>query len=205
MELQAADSPRLKVIQRARAAFFREGYSRMTMTALADACGLTRRGLYHHFKNKDDIFRAIIVRGNQEAFESGEWAARAMLARGGNALDVVAEWLDTRFGNVRCGVSSSPHGDELNAMAFKIANDIMIEVSKETNAELARLIGDLAARGLLHLKPGMTLQETAQLIGDGARGVNQARPPIPSGQIAARYRRMAEAILYGCATPGDAP
>jgi AcrR family transcriptional regulator len=205
MESQAADSPRLKVIQRARAAFFREGYSRMTMTALADACGLTRRGLYHHFKNKDDIFRAIIVRGNQEAFENSEWAARAMLARGGGALDVVAEWLDTRFGNVRRGVSSSSHGDELNAMAFQIANDIMIEVSKETNAELARLIGDLAARGLLHLKLGMTLQETAQLIGDGARGVNQARPPIPSGQIAARYRRMAEAILYGCATPGDAP
>jgi AcrR family transcriptional regulator len=204
MESQTADSPRLKVIQRARAAFFREGYSRMTMTALADACGLTRRGLYHHFKNKDEVFRAIIVRGNQEAFESGEWAARAMLARGGSALDVVAEWLDTRFGNVRRIVSSSPHGEEMNAMAFKIASDIMIEVSHETQAELVRLLDDLAARGLLRLRPGLTTQETAQLIGDGARGVNQARPPIPAGQIAARYRRIAEAVLYGCATPGDA-
>ena len=40
MEQQAADSPRLKIIQRARAAFFREGFGQMTMTALADACGL---------------------------------------------------------------------------------------------------------------------------------------------------------------------
>lgn len=173
------------------------------MTALADACGLTRRGLYHHFKNKDEVFRAILVRGNQEAFENGQWAARAMLARGGSALDVVAEWLDTRFGNVRRVVSSSSHGEELNNLAFKIANDIMIEVSHETQAELARLLDDLAGRGLLHLKPGVTPQETAQLISDGARGVNQARPPIPSGQIAARYRRIAEAILYGCASPGD--
>jgi hypothetical protein len=127
-----------------------------------------------------------------------------MLARGGSALDVVAEWLDTRFGNVRRGVSSSPHGEELNAVAFRVANDIMIEVSIETNAELARLLDDLAARHLLQLKPGVTTRETAQLLGDGARGVNQARPPIPSGQIAARYRRIAEAILYGCAAPGDA-
>jgi AcrR family transcriptional regulator len=197
-------SPRLKVIQRARTAFFREGYSRMTMTALADACGLTRRGLYDHFKNKDEIFRALIVRGNQEAFENSTWAARAMLARGGTALDVVAEWLDTRFGDVRRGVARSPHGEEMNAMAFKIANDIMIEVSHETHAELARLLDDLAARGLLRLRPGVTTQETAQMIGDGARGVNQARPPIPASQIAARYRRITEAILYGCATPGDA-
>lgn len=174
----------------------------MTMTALADVCGLTRRGLYHHFKNKDEVFRAIVVHGNQEAFEKGEWAARTALARGGSALDVVAEWLDTRFGDVRRLVSSSPHGEEMNAMAFKIASDIMIEVSIETNAELARLIDDLAARRLLHLKPGMTTREAAQLIGDGARGVNQARPPIPAGQIAGRYRRIAEAILYGCATPG---
>jgi AcrR family transcriptional regulator len=203
MESQVADSPRLKVIQRARAAFFREGYSRMTMTALADACGLTRRGLYHHFKNKDEVFRAIVVRGNQEAFESSAWAARAMLARGGSALDVVAAWLDARFGDVRRTVSSSPHGAELNATAFQIANDIMIEVSLETNAELGRLIEELVGRDLLRLKPGVTPQETAQLIGDGARGVNQARPPIAPGQIAARYRRIAEAILYGCA--GAAP
>ena len=205
MDPQTADSPRLKIIQRAHAAFFREGYSRMTMTALADACGLTRRGLSHHFKNKDEVFRAMIVRGNQEAFESSAWAARAMLARGGSALDVVAEWLDTRFGDVRRGVARSPHGEEMNAMAFKIANDIMIEVSHETHAELARLLDDLAARGLLRLRPGVTAREAAQLIGDGARGVNQARPPIPSGQIAARYRRIAEAILYGCAAPDQAP
>ena len=176
----------------------------MTMTALADACGLTRRGLYHHFKNKDEIFRAIIVRSNHEALESSAWAARAMLARGGSALDVVAEWLDIRFGNTRRGVVNSPHGEEMNTMAFRIANDIMIDVSHETHAELARLLDDLAARGLLRLNPGVTTKEAAQLIADGARGVNQARPPIPSGQIAARYRRIAEAILYGCATPGGA-
>jgi len=73
------------------------------------------------------------------------------------------------------------HGAEMNAMAFKIASDIMIEVSHETQAELVRLLDDLVARGLLRLRPGLTTQETAQLIGDGARGVNQARPPIPAG------------------------
>jgi hypothetical protein len=52
---------------------------------------------------------------------------------------------------------------------------------------------------MLQLRKNTTPAEIAQLLADGARGVNQQRPPIPAGQLAPRYRRIAEAILYGCA------
>lgn len=48
MDIQSFDSITFKVVRRARDALLREGYSRLTMTVLADARGLTRRGLYKH-------------------------------------------------------------------------------------------------------------------------------------------------------------
>jgi AcrR family transcriptional regulator len=201
MDTQATDIKQLKILQRARNAVLELGYSKLTMTALADACGLSRRALYHHFKDKEEIFRAIMRLGNQEAFDAGDWTVKIVMAKGGSALDVIAGWLDTRFGNTRRSIGRSAHGQELNALAFRIGSDIMIEVSQESNTRLAHLITDLGARGLLTLRSGMTAQDAATLVADGARGVNQARPPIPNGKIAARYRQMAEAILYGCAQP----
>ena len=203
METQPFDSVTLKVVQRARDAFLREGYSRLTMTVLADACGLTRRGLYKHFKSKEDIFRATLRFQNAEAFEAGEWAAKKELARGGSALDVVTAWLDTRFGETRRSIVRSPYGAEVNTMAFELGSDVMLEVSKESNARVTELLDTLCARKMLRLRNGVTSADAALLIADGARGVNQQRPAIPVSELAPRYRRIAEAILYGCAEPAS--
>jgi AcrR family transcriptional regulator len=199
METQPFDSVTLKVVQRARDAFLREGYSRLTMTALADACGLTRRGLYKHFKSKEDLFRATLRLQNAEAFEAGDWAAKKALARGGTALIVILAWLDTRFGETRRAIARSPYGTEVNVMAFEIGSDVMLEVSKESNARVAELVDTLCARKMLRLRKGLTSAGVAQLLADGARGVNQQRPAIPVSQLAERYRNLANAILYGCA------
>jgi hypothetical protein len=70
-------------------------------------------------------------------------------------------------------------------------------VSFETNTRLTALLDELCRRGKLTIKPGRSTKELAEIVGDGARGVNQQRPPVPSGEIAARYRRITEAVLYG--------
>ncbi|HEY4077653.1 MAG TPA: hypothetical protein VGM26_12065 [Rhizomicrobium sp.] len=79
----------------------------------------------------------------------------------------------------------------------------MIEVSHERNARLVALLDELCRRGALALKPGLATTELAQVIGDGARGVNQQRSPVPASEIAPRYRRITQAILYGYAAPKD--
>lgn len=173
------------------------------MTDLADACRLTRRGLYHHFRSKEDLFRAGVRLGNEMNLVAGDRAARETLATGGSALDVLAAWLDARFGETRREVARSRYGDELNTLVFRLCHDIVVDLGKETNARLATLIIELCAEGLLRLRDGMAPEDLAALIGDGARGVNQARPPVPNGKIAARYRRVTEAILYGTADCGQ--
>jgi AcrR family transcriptional regulator len=194
------EGTQLKIVQRARNVFQEHGFSGLTTTALATACGVTRRGFYHHFPSKEALFRAAMVAGNQEAQERADWAAQKAMAAGHDALDVLSEWLDTRFGVTRRNVARSRYGADLNETAFRIASDVMIEVSHETNARMAQLIAELQQRGMLKLRDGISPQDAAQLIADGARGVNQERPPIPPSQIGRRYRAITEAILFGCAT-----
>jgi AcrR family transcriptional regulator len=193
------DGTPLRIVHQVRKMLLAEGYYPLTMTKIAKACGLTRRGLYHHFRSKEQLLRAMLVLANNEARDAADWAAQKAMARGAGALDVVSEWLDSRYGATRRLIAHSPGGEDLNRAAFSIANDILIEVSRESNARLAALLEELCRRGALRLKPGRSAAELADIIGDGARGVNQQRPPVPPQQIARRYRRIAEAILFGCA------
>jgi AcrR family transcriptional regulator len=199
MTVQPTDFAKTKIVRAAAMAFVTNGFDRQTMVEIAKFCGLSRRALYHHFSSKEKLFRACIKLGNVDALEQGDAAARALLDSGAGALDVIAGWFDTRFGQFRRRVNTSPHGTALNDLAFRLATDIMIEVSYDTNRAVAGLLAQLEQRGLLALHKGLSVEQAARLLGDGARGVNQARPPIPNNQLAQHYRDMNQAVLYGCA------
>lgn len=194
------DQARLRVTTRVREAVLRYGYEALTMSVLAQACGLTRRGLYHHFSNKEEAVRAALWLENIERMAEGTKAARDMLESGGTALDVVAALLDVRFGVTRRKLALSPHAKEINDVAFLIAEDMMMHVAARINEILADLLRELVGLERLRLHDGVTAEHLAGLLSDGARGVNQARPPIPSEALPRRYRDMSAAILFGCAT-----
>ena len=198
-----SDQIKLRILSKAHKAFLDFGYSELSMIKLAELCGLTRRGLYYHFSSKEEVFRASLRVLNAEALASGDQASDEALAAGGRAVDVIAAWLDARFGTTRRKIGNSPHGRELNDMAFRLATDVMIEVSYESNRKLVDLVAELCRREQLRLRDGLSAEQVGGLIGDGARGVNQARPPIPNDQIAQRYVDIVEAILFGCALMRD--
>ena len=55
---QGAQS-RARLIDSARALFQRDGYAATSTEALLSATGLTRGALYHHFRDKKDLFLAV--------------------------------------------------------------------------------------------------------------------------------------------------
>jgi len=190
----------LKMTARARDAFLRLGYDAMTMVALASACSLTRRALYYYFSSKDDAFRAMIRLENDEALEAGRRAAQTVLdGKRPQALNAVCAWMDARYGETRRRLSGSPFGKEINDAAFAISLDIMVEYATVSHDEIAKLLRLLQKRGLLRLNRSASPEAVARLLADGARGVNQTRPPIPNAALAERYRQISAAILYGTA------
>jgi AcrR family transcriptional regulator len=194
-----------RIVEKARAAFLAYGYAEPTMAMLGEWCGLGRRALYYHFHSKEDLYRASLRLRNERDQAAADAVAEQALARGDPPAEAIGDWLDARFGATRRDLLASPHGAELNDVAFRIGSDIMIEVAYDTNRKLAAFVADLCARGSLRLRPGVAAPGAALLLADGARGVNQARPPIPADEIGLRYRAIVDAILFGCAVGPCAP
>ncbi len=51
---------RERILEVAAGLFVSQGYDGISMREIADACGLSKAGLYYHFKDKEDLFLAIL-------------------------------------------------------------------------------------------------------------------------------------------------
>lgn len=180
-------------------ALFAHGYGDLTMEQLAEACDFSRRALYFYFSNKQEVFRAIVRFRNELGLTTGFAAGRKRWSEGGNALEIMAEIINIRYGDLRRIAHTSPHLVELNSEVFKRCNDIVKDVALYFEDELAKLILELQRDGLLHLRPDVTAEQLAQALANGARGVNQRVPPVAPEELDNRYREMCRFILYGCA------
>jgi AcrR family transcriptional regulator len=186
------------LFERLRQGFLDFGYEQLTMGKLAQLCGLTRRGLYHHFSNKDEAFRFVLRLGNERSTQAGMAAGREALEAGRSVADVVGEIMDVRYGETRRKLAASPHALEINDQAFRRAGDTMMAAATVFQAQLTAFLAELQEKRRLALRDGITAEDLAQLLADGARGVNQARPPVAPEKLPERYRAMCRAILHGC-------
>jgi AcrR family transcriptional regulator len=53
-------STRERIVAAANRLFYRDGIGRVSVDAVADEAGLTKRSLYYHFKSKDDLIAAYL-------------------------------------------------------------------------------------------------------------------------------------------------
>lgn len=57
--------------------FSQQGYNGVSIRDIAQACGLTNAALYYHFKNKEDLFLAMLQRDHEKAMASLHEAAHS--------------------------------------------------------------------------------------------------------------------------------
>ena len=187
------------LLMRVETAFLSRGYDDLSMIDLAQACGFSTRSLYNYFDHKEEAFRAVISWRNQVAMAEGLAAGRAQKAAGAGPLDIFGETVNVRYGSVRRVANASPHVIALAAEVATRCNDIVTEVATTFQVELAQLLRECEADRLLSLQDDVTLEQAAQALADGARGVNQHLPPPAPGELAGRYRQMCRFVLSGCA------
>jgi AcrR family transcriptional regulator len=61
---QSADRPKMRrILERAAKLIFQKGFEGTSMQDIADACGLTKAGLYHHVESKEALLIAIMEYG----------------------------------------------------------------------------------------------------------------------------------------------
>ncbi len=189
--------PSPAMLLRMEQALFAHGYADLTMEQFAEACKFSRRALYFYFSNKQEVFRAVVRFRNELGLTTGFAAGRQLWSEGGNALDILAEIINIRYGDLRRIAHTSPHLVELNSEVFRRCNDIVRDVAIYFENELAKLILELQRDGLLHLRPDVTAEQLGQALANGARGVNQRLPAVAPEELENRYRDMCRLILYG--------
>ncbi|TWB37596.1 TetR/AcrR family transcriptional regulator [Nitrospirillum pindoramense] len=192
--------PGTELLTRVRQAFLTYGYSDLTMVDLAEACGFTRRALYHYFRNKEDAFKASTWHENTMLIRAGLEAGGRVRQAGGSALDIITEVMDVRYGYARRVLAKSPHIIDLTAEVLKRCRDQMVEAAAHFQSLLEKLLRELEGEGLLRLAPEFTHAMAAQTLSDGGRAVTQDLSAVPDDMLTTHYRAMCRAVLYGCAT-----
>nr|WP_301300146.1 TetR/AcrR family transcriptional regulator [Pseudomonas chlororaphis] len=84
-QLTDPDSARGKLLQTAAHLFRNKGYERTTVRDLAGAVGIQSGSIFHHFKSKDDILRAVM----EETIHYNTALMRAELAEAGSVRERV--------------------------------------------------------------------------------------------------------------------
>ena len=81
-QAERSESTRGELIRVARELFTDPGYTETSLDTVAERAGVTKGALYHHFKNKRELFQAVFEQLEMEICE------RVIMAAGGAGSDV---------------------------------------------------------------------------------------------------------------------
>jgi AcrR family transcriptional regulator len=84
-------TPREKILDAAETLFARRGFAGVGLSEIAEAVGLSKSSLFHHFPTKAQLYAAVVERILLEIEE----ALTRALALGGSPIDRLDRWVDT--------------------------------------------------------------------------------------------------------------
>jgi AcrR family transcriptional regulator len=67
---QESEGTKKHILQQARKELAELGYEQLSLETLAEKCGVTRGAIYHHFKNKQGVFREVVKKLSREMGET---------------------------------------------------------------------------------------------------------------------------------------
>jgi len=191
----AEGGQREAILDAAFGRFARYGYRRTSVADIAEAAGLSRPALYHYFRNKEDVFRALSQRINRGVLAAVTEAAH----RGGDTRERLAAVLEARAGWAFELLHASEHGRELIDAKNRLCGAAGADANAQFTALLERILARGEAKGEIALGPtGMSPAEAAGFLMDSVEGV------IGKETVEAEARRRLR-ILTGLFAAGLAP
>src|ERR1700752_226374 len=157
-------SPRDRILDAAMTVFRRHGFRRSSIEQTAEAAGLTRQALYHHFESKEALFRAVIELVHERAVAAELAAVHAAEKAGAGLADVLIAGLTARLKLLLASFEGSPHIEELFSEHLLQARDLYQKYAAHYAAQVAATIERVCARQKLALVRGMSANELARCV-----------------------------------------
>ena len=169
--------------------FRRQGFRRSSIEQAAEATGLTRQALYHHFKSREELFRAVIERLHENALAAEIAAGQATEKAGGSLADILIAEITARIGQLIAPLEGSPHIEELFSEHLLQARDIYQKYAARYAAQLTSTIERVCRKQQLVLKD-MSRGRLCAMRRDGVQRHQVGLPVDAAGRrLPARFRR----------------
>ena len=153
-----------KVLDAALTLFVRYGFRRTTMGDIAGEAEMSRPAVYLLYPNKEEIFRAVIIRFFERSLLLGQERVNATDTLEGKIRAVLETWVIDPY-KVIC---SSPEAGELFESTYSFTTDLRQRILQLFEAQLIQVFDtspEVDATGLAHLD--LSTEQIARLLAHG--------------------------------------
>jgi AcrR family transcriptional regulator len=197
-------SARTRILDAAMLVFRRHGFRRSSIEQAAEAAGLTRQALYHHFKSKEALFRAVIERLHESALAAEIEAGGAAEKAGGSLADILVASVAAKLGQLAASLDGSPHVEELFSEHLLQARDLYQKYATAYAEQLAATITRVCRKQSLTLSAGMTSRELARCVEMAVNGTKSAYPALqPADAFLRDLEIMLRTLVAGAVRPAS--
>jgi AcrR family transcriptional regulator len=171
-------APQDRILDAALSVFRRHGFRRSSIEQAAEAAGLTRQALYHHFSSKEALFRAVLERLYANALAAEIAAAKAAEEQGLGLADIVIAEIAARLRPLIASFDGSPHLEELFSEHLTQAKDLYQAFAARYTEEIAATIARVCRKQKLALPKGVSARELARMVEMAVHGTKCAYPAM---------------------------
>jgi len=194
--------PQDRILDAATAVFRRHGFRRSSIEQAAEAAGLTRQALYHHFKSKEALFRAVIERVYESTLAAEIAAVETAEKAGAGLADILVAGVRGRLGHMITSFEGSPHIEELFSEHLLQARDLYQKYSALYSAQAVTTIERVCRRQGLAIQNGMTSRELARCVEMAVYGAKSMHPMMqPFAAFLADFETMLRTLVAGAVAP----
>jgi TetR/AcrR family acrAB operon transcriptional repressor len=200
--MKAKMKPYDRILDAALRVFRRHGFRRSSIEQVAEAAGLTRQALYHHFQSKEALFRAVIESLYEIALAEEIAAADIAAKAGGGLADILAAQVHARLKHLIGSFDGSPHIEELFSEHLALGRDLYQKYATAFAAEIATTITRVCRTQRLGLAKGMTADTLARCIEMAMHGAKSSYPSmLPADAFLADLDIMLRTLVAGAIVP----
>jgi len=197
--------PRDRILDAAKLVFRRQGFRRSSIEQAAEAAGLTRQALYHHFESKEALFRAVIERLHENALSAEIAAADAAEKAGKNLAEILIAEVVARLKQLIAPLEGSPHIEELFSEHLLQARDLYQKYAAHYAEQLTATIERVCRKQHLVLKD-MNARDFARCIELAFNGTKSAYPAMqPADAFLRDLSIMIRTLVAGAVIPSPKP